>query len=318
MKNSSLFITTASWEPRFSDGVKEAFATSDFSSVLCFWFEEYGERTAEARASLADLCQSRNFLSVPLRFFSEADPQDRVKRPAHASTWRAIHKALGEALPGLDSFILDITTMPREVLWITLDLLTECGIPGAIIYHAAVSHGSWCGCEPEPPHIVPKLGGLPLINRPTKLLIASGYDEDRSEQFISTYEPIETLILFQDGVNEENVHRNEKQHKLRFGNRGASLRFESVDFYSADWGTKRTIEIASSFADGGNLILASLGPKPSAVALFEAHRLLPTSSLAYAPCRNYNPEYSVGMKQVVSIEWNGGIGDCRPALGELF
>jgi hypothetical protein len=95
-------------------------------------------------------------------------------------------------------------------------LLTEAGKPGKIVYHRANKHGAWCGCEPDRPHIVPKLGGIPSLDGPTKLLILSGYDEDRSEQLIASFEPDQTLILYQEGLHEENREKNEKKGSSRF------------------------------------------------------------------------------------------------------
>ena len=41
--------------------------------------------------------------------------------------------------------------------------------------------------------------------------------------------------------------------------------------------------------------MSSLGPKLSAVALYQIHKLHPSTALAYAPSQEYNREYSTGL-----------------------
>lgn len=303
MSKNKLFITIASWEPRFLLGAKRILDEDNPTSVLYFWFEEYGERTANARSLMDQMVTELPSQVVRLNWGPVTDEVGNKPIMAHASVWKTVYKALEEALNIGDEFILDITTMPRESIWIILDILADRGHKGVVKYHRAAGHGDWCGCEPGAPHIVPKLGGLPDSDFPTKLLIVAGYDQDRSEQFIAHYEPIETLILCQDGVNAENMQKNIERHKARFGNRGSSVKLQVVDCYSNDWGYSQILTIASEFGAGANLLMASLGPKTSAVALYRAHRELECTSLVYAPCGDYNANYSVGISDSLSIEW---------------
>lgn len=302
MKHNTLFITTASWEPRFIEGAKRIILPGNFAASRCLWFEEYGERTAPARKELLKLVAGIDHQEVELQLCSSIALEGSRPIPSYVTTWKAIHKMMAEVLPKMNSFVLDITTMPREALWITLDLLTDAGMPGKIVYHRAGKHGAWCGCEPDRPHIVPKLGGIPSLDGPTKLLILSGYDEDRSEQLIASFEPDETLILFQEGLHEENKEKNEKKHRLRFGNR-QTISFDSINCYAPDWGFARVQEVVSNYASDSNLILASLGPKTSAVSLYRLQRHFPKSGLIYSPCRSYNELYSEGIGETLSIDW---------------
>jgi hypothetical protein len=301
---SEIFITAASWEPRFIEGAKRVFEPGKFSEIICFLFQEYIDRTLDNKLLFGQLTAPLKPQYVLLPMYSTDGGEGKRRTPAYVTVWHEIRKALIK--PEFTSFVLDITTMPRETLWITLDLLTEAGIPGKIIYHRAAAHGDWCGTEPETPHIVPKLGGLPILDRPTKLMIISGYDEDRSEQFIAAYEPRETVILFQDfptGTNEENRVKNEERHKKRFGTHSKTVSLQGVDFYENDWGFKKTLHAAKEIGAQSNLILASLGPKTSAISLYRVHRNLPESCLIYAPCKNYNPDYSKGIGEMLSIDW---------------
>ena len=300
------FITAASWEPRFLLGAQRVFSEQHFSNVICFWFEEFADRTKENRELFRGLTEHVHLRDVPLPMYDSKDVHGSRNTPAYAIVWRRVRELFDELNGRVGSFVLDISTMPRELLWIVLDLLCDSNVSGRIVYHRAERHGEWCGAEPERPHIVPKLGGLPVLDRPTTLLIVSGYDGDRSEQFIASYEPQQSLILYQefpDGVNAENREKNEGRHKERFGNRGANIALSGINCYEADWGFQVILDAATELTKGANLILASLGPKTSAVSLYRVHRRLDESSLVYAPCRSYNESYSTGIGESLWLDW---------------
>jgi len=306
MNTGKLLISTASWEPRFLAGVRRILDQEQVAGALCFWFSEYGTRTAEAREEFAKLLSPRptHFIELPMYLTESRLGGHSI--PAYVVVWREINKAIMEWMGNYGSFILDITTMPREAMWMALDLLTEAAIAGKLVYHRAAEHGDWCGAEPEQPHIVPKLGGLPALNLPTRLMIVSGYDEDRSEQFIGSYEPCETVILFQEfvsGTHEENREKNEMRHRRRFGDRGRAIRFKGVNCYGPDWGFAQILAEAREFGKCSNLILASLGPKTSAISVYRVLRSLPEACLIYAPCRSYNLEYSKGIGETLALDW---------------
>jgi hypothetical protein len=94
----------------------------------------------------------------------------------------------------------------------------------------------------------------------------------------------------------------QKKHRLRFNNR-QTIGFDSVDCYGPDWGFARVEKIVSNFASDSNLILASLGPKTSAVSLYRLQRHFPKSGLIYSPCKDYNIACSEGIGDTLTIDW---------------
>lgn len=307
MKSKIAFLTCASWEPRFILGARQVFSEQAFSEVVCFWFEEFNRRTKENRGLLRKEAHGSHFEEVSLPMYNARDSKGGRRTPAYAVVWKQVRKVIDRLREVSDSFVLDISTMPRELLWIALDLLSDAGKTGRIVYHRAKEHGDWCGTEPGRPHIVPKLGGLAVLDHPTHLLVVSGYDGDRSEQFISSFEPPCSLILYQefpDGMNEENREKNEGRHRERFGTRGASVDLRGVNCYELDWGYSQIFEAAKQLGANANLILASLGPKTSAVSLYCVHRRLEASSLVYAPCHDYNEAYSTGLRESLWLGWD--------------
>ena len=297
MKKNVLYIATASWEERFLEGAKRVLEANQCTDALCFWFEDYEARTAEAREAFKKQFASLNPKFEKLKLLgAEGTP------PVHAEMWRRIFEVLADSLANKESFVFDITTTPRVALWIILDLLTEAKLPGIIYYHRAGKHGHWCGCEPDRPQLVPKLGGISSLEKETKLLVVTGFDEDRSEHFISHYEPTETLILLQEG-SETDAERNRDPHLKRFRGRPA-IQMVKMNSYAPDWGYATLEKEAVKFGSDSNLVLASVGPKTSAVSLYKLHRLLPHSSMVYSPCRDYNDEYSSGIGETLSLAWN--------------
>ena len=301
MSKRALFIATLSWEPRFLEGARRILRDGEFSDILCFWFKEFEGRTAEAKRNFA-----KEFADLNPRFemlqFSPPDASPRDIPAIEINLWKRIFEILAPITKEVSTFTFDITTTPREALWTVLDLLAEAGLLGSVVYHRALSHGHWCGGEPEPPHIVPKLGGISALDKPTKLLILTGFDDDRSKQFILHFEPTETLILLQEGIDPE-AEKSRRLHTSQFARRKA-IRLETFDSYSQDWGFARMKELAVPFSQESNLMLASVGPKTSAVALYQLHRLLPNSALVYSPCRDYNVNYSHGIGDTLRLRWD--------------
>lgn len=130
----------------------------------------------------------------------------------------------------------------------------------------------------------------------------TGFDEDRSEHFINYYEPTETVILLQEKFLKE-AERNIEPHLKRFQGRHG-IKILTTNSYTPDWGYASLEKIAVEFGQGANLVLASVGPKPSAVSLYHLHRLMPHSSMVYSPCREYNEDYSTGIGKTMRLVWN--------------
>jgi hypothetical protein len=300
-----LFIVTASWESRFLEGARRSLEKYDCSDVLCFWFSEFAERTAEARGEFKEQFGHFRLRFEELRLLPGARGADDDSPGLEAGVWRQIFLALNETTVDVDEFVFDITTTPRETLWVVLDLLTNKGMRGNVVYHRAAAHGAWCAAEPERPHIVPKLGGISGLDCPSKLLVVSGYDTDRVEHFVAHFEPDETAVMLQEGWPDEDLDKNQRRHEERLRNVDG-LKLYKMNSYGDDWGYSSLEAVAITLAARSNLVLASVGPKTSAVALYRIHRLIENSALVYSACREYNEEYSNGIGDSLWMAWEPG------------
>jgi|GEM_PF-4616931 len=295
--DKSVYFCSASWETRFLESAKRIIPQTRPSRILCYWFRDYAERTQENRNEFMKLFKDYDIEMIPLDLYIS----DSFSSSHEGALWRCIHEAIEDFVTSEGSFHFDITTIPREALWITLDLLKEKNIPGIIYYSQANSHGAWCSSNPNIPHIVPKLGGVAEFDRPTKLIILSGYDVERCDSLIMHYEPEATAIFLQEGYNED-FEKNQEPHKKRFS-REQNVELLKMNSYSSDWGYSTISKFAKSFGENANLLLASVGPKTSSVALYLLQQEMPNTMLVYSSARDYNMHYSEEIRDVLTFKW---------------
>jgi hypothetical protein len=112
------------------------------------------------------------------------------------------------------------------------------------------------------------------------------------------YEPKTTLLGVQTGNQFGNQSQNIDIHRSLISPESGVTQFD-VNAYSEDHG-KATIEaqLQPHLCDS-NVVMSSLGPKLSAVALYQIHKLHPSIALAYAPSQDYNREYSTGLGETL-------------------
>jgi hypothetical protein len=68
-----------------------------------------------------------------------------------------------------------------------------------------------------------------------------------------------------------------------------------VDAYGDDCGQAKIESVLGEYPTQTNVVMSTLGPKPSAVALYRIHKKWPQIALCYAPSREYNRTYSSGL-----------------------
>lgn len=281
-KRSRTLISVASWEERFLLGF-ERLNEKPFDQVIMFYYKEYMDRTASNRARIQAICKGENISLVPLSF---ADQQE---------SWKTIYTTLQAVNPSSSKFTVDLTTMPRETIWAVFDLVENLGGKADYVYHRPERyHDKWLSRDPGKPRLAYKLAGLSQFGLPTKLLILTGYDADRVKQLMAFFEPNETLLGIQIGEQFDNRHLNEEKHKDEFNKRAGVVYFD-VDAYSEDHGQTIIREIILPHVGLSNLVMSSLGPKLTAVALYKLHKEFPETALAYAPSNEFNPNYSKGI-----------------------
>ena len=121
---------------------------------------------------------------------------------------------------------------------------------------------------------------------------------ERTQQLITFYEPSVALIgLQKDSVDPMNAEQM-KRHREKFGE-NSRVRFFETDAYADDQGQRDIEGAISEVREAHNVILSSLGPKLSAVAMYRMQRTDPRLALAYAPSKEFSRDYSIGIGEML-------------------
>ena len=291
-------VTVASWEPRFIEGIKRTLEKWTCRRLLVYFIGEYGERTKETRDVLKQMVGKPSGFTVEERELSFGAP---------VAAWRMLEKDLGPAACIDDEVLLDLTTMPREIIWGALFWLQAAAAKVQYIYNGPEKYAkSWLARDPRHPRLVFKLAGTLEVGRQTALVAVTGFDENRCRQAVEFYEPARVVLAAQGGQQYDNNVRN---FGPKFTAGGIFIEHLEVDAFSDDHGYSALRGHVADLTQEHNVVLCSFGPKPSAIALYRLQREFPQSALAYIGCKEYNPEYSVGLGQTITgtMTWQSDV-----------
>ena len=200
---------------------------------------------------------------------------------------------------------IDITTMPRDIIWTLLFFLNQRPNHVLIRYYQPKSyHGSWLSKEPYSPRLLLKHSGIIELGKPQCVVLITGFAEERTRQIVSKFEPQKVVLCIQRGEQFNNNDRNEASiHELICKNIGVpDISSVEIDCYGADFG-KKTIDDLLSSLSAYNVIIASFGPKPSAIGVYMSYEDHPEIALCYVPCKEYNKEYCKGIGGLYTIDY---------------
>ena len=285
MKKCDSLITFASWEDRFRIGFDRNLKKAGVRKALVFYFASYADRTEENRQMVDEACKAKNIKYIPL----ELD----IDRPAN--NWLTVLDSIEDFIADCQGILIDISTMPREIIWYVLWLVEQSSIVVQYVYHSPQDYGDdWLSRDPRPPRLVYKLSGIALPSAKTALLVTVGFDLQRVKRLINWYEPNKLMIgiqvtsLFErnDTTMMEYRETLEKEYDCKI--------FE-LDAFADDQGMTEIQEVLEPLDSSYNIIMSSLGPKLTAITLYQLQRQNDRIGLVYAPSNQYNPDYSSGI-----------------------
>lgn len=285
MNEGTVLVAMASWEARFILGSRRLFEQNRPSRAILYYAEEYDNLSSDNRSQFADLCKQHNVLFEQQMVF--------LKSPV--KTWETLRRDLTSQTIASVNLIIDITTMPRDIIWQVFAFGDHMKCSLKYVYHRPEDYNKeWLSRDPERPRLVYKLSGEAEFGRPTTLIVLTGYDVRRTEQLIRFYEPRTTLLGVQTGSQFGNQSQNIDIHRSLISPESGVAQFD-VDAYAEDRGRAAIEAQLQPYLSNSNIVMSSLGPKLSAVALYQIHKLYPFIALSYAPSQDYNPEYSTGL-----------------------
>ena len=290
MSLTKAVIAVAGWEERFLLGSESDISVYRPAFFLCVVFAEFQAETRANRLHVQNACANQDIQYVEVE----------VRRSSPVYVWTKLREVfLVDEFRGAQ-VVVDITTMPREVIWWSFGSLQAACAQVSYVYHTPGKYApGWVTRDTDQPRLVYQSSGVSDFGRDTCLVLISGFDTDRAAQLIQFFEPTLTLIGTQTGEQFENQKANVERHKISL-RPSPKLVYFNVDAYGPDHGLSSLEEATATVRLGYNIVLASLGPKLSAVSLYHLQKRHDSLALAYAPSRQFNPEYSKGIGHAIT------------------
>lgn len=292
----NILISVLSWEDRFILGLEKNLESYQPSIVIIFCYQynmAWKDDNYEKTKSLVDKDRL-----VTINLNSE--------RPEE--TWAKFKDTIARYCSN-GRVLVDITTMTREAIWLTL---YNCRIVNAaleyIYFKPQLYSEDWLSRDPDRPRLLYKMSGIAKLGAPTLLVVTGGYDIQRLDSLIYNFEPKFTMLFFQEGNTERNK-KNYAECKALFNRKYGITNIYEYDAYdvnkSVDIITKKLNQrdnTGKTYINRCNIVLNSLGAKTSAITLFKIWIKYPHTALSYIPSKEYNKEYSVGISDYITGE----------------
>jgi hypothetical protein len=287
MNNYDYVFYCLGWEDRCLKGIEHTLSTHRIGEVKAISISEFSVKCIDVTSKLKNHEKWPQLTEAPLLISMEED----------FKAWKKIESLID----GLDlkgrSVLLDITTMPRFLIWFLCHFLEKSDANIDYIYYKPLDYADEPSftTDPREPRLILKHSGILYPNRKTVLLIQSGFDFDRVDQLIKKFEPEKVIFAYPQGNQFDNNVRNVRNSIGKFGYNEEQISFVEIDSFSGDHGFKTINESLVEFKDEYNVLMCSLGPKPSAIALFRLNLAIPEFGLVYIPVYSYGDMYSKGI-----------------------
>lgn len=288
---NSILITMAGWEDRYFLSCEKIISEERIVSVLSFFSMKYSQETHKFREKLRASCQEKGL------FFAEGE----LDFLSPAATWKTIYENVSGIDAKINHAVVDLSTMPREIIWIILDLLSEKGLKIKCVYGKPDTHASdWLTRDPGRPRLVFKLSGISKLGASTVLVIFGGYDIPRVRQLLAFFEPEHAIVCIPPDVPGKSQAVKEDDWRKEFAN-SSVVQLVELNAFDNDAVFTSLEPFVQRYRETNNLVLSSLGPKLSAIALFLLQRKYPDIALCYTPSGEVNLEYSKGLRETISV-----------------
>ncbi len=299
MRSISWLITMGSWEDRFFLGVEHLLKTDCPVGITVLYSRTFATQTADNRAKVAKIAATAGVICNEV----EVEFEDQVK------TYFSLEILLAELTSQLNSptsVFLDISTMPRELIWMCFTLCTDNALATRWAYFPPEEYGKeWLTKEPDAPRMVLRKSGITQYGKQTAVVIVTGFDSERVMKAITYFEPGVVKLGVQIGEQYENLKRNADEQRKQLRPELCDISTFDIDAYLKDHGEQILNDVIDSLLITHNVLLTSQGPKPSAVAAFQIATSRPEVGLFYVPALEYNPQYSKGIRTDLVVQ--GGV-----------
>jgi hypothetical protein len=271
---NNILIIFPSWEERSILGFQQDIEKySDLDKVVLFKFEVSAHpiETDKNISEIKHICSNKNIIS-----------DDVIIPKAEVEKWRKLEEFTKE-LDVNNNIFIDITTMPRSIIWTLFFFFKQKYEQVTVIYHKPEAYSNtWLAKDPDTPQLLFKHSGIIEFGKPTTLFVLAGYDEDRVVQLINYYEP-------------QNIIIGECNPRKRCSYGAVNAEIFNIDEYDDTCGYNIIETKIKNILETSNLIVASLGPKTGAISVYQCFMKCPQLALAYVPCKEFNINYCNGI-----------------------
>lgn len=286
--SSKILITSLGWEPRFLAGIDDILKSYVPDNVVIFKPSSFfSEITDRSKASLSSKLRGLKIAHAYYEFGSDN----------HVGIWNVALNALA-SIPSDAEIILDITTMPRYLIWACLHGLERIKSKLTCVYYPPESYGEWLSADTGKPQMVFRHSGIAYPDLPTSLILFSGFDLSRAQHFVDFFEPRKIVLITQKGDQLDNSSRCVSQLSG-----GAEIQVEKLDAYSDPVSLKNDMQnLINVDLEDFNIVATSVGPRPSIIALYLLNRAESSVGLVHANAHQYNKDYSFGINVSAKYE----------------
>ena len=281
---NDLLISFASWEDRYRLGFDRNIKNNQILKALVFSFDAYTDLTRNSMNEVTQLCKNNNIEFASMKLSTDQP----------SSNWKKIIESICETIKECQGLLIDISTMPREIIWYILWLTEQESISVRYVYYSPEKYGDWVSRDPRPPRLVYKLSGIALPSAKTALLITTGFDLQRVRRLINWFEPAKLMIgvqiASQFSRNDETIIKYRDMLEKK-----PNCDIFELDAFDTDRGMEAIKNQLESIDSSYNIIMSSLGPKLTSVSLYMIKRNREEIGLVYTPSAQYNPDYSRGI-----------------------
>lgn len=292
---NKLLIICPSWEERSLLGFYKSCENYGFNHVIAVIKKSaiHPDTTGECIEKISEYCKKNRIVIDELPWNNSP-----------IIDWNTIKKNVND-IPSETSVYIDITTMPRDIIWTLFFFVRQKFELFEILYYHPLSYNSdWLSREPVNPRLLLKHSGIMQLGKPTCTVIVTSFDLTRIEQLVTKFEPQKIVLCNTIGNQFDNQERNNPKKQIATCKSVgvADVSYEEIDAFNGDFGLKKINTILDSLSNY-NVILASFGPKTTAISTYLAHISHPEIALCYVPCRQYNIEYSNGLGEGLRYQY---------------
>ncbi len=266
---SRAYISFTSWEDRFFH-TYEHDTKNTFNKIILFNYKD-GHHIDEKYEGMVKISNPETVnLSI-----------DNNKE-----NWETIKRTIEES--GINEALINISTMPRNIIFFLLHFLKVNDINAETIYYNAEKHDTNLTENPQLPQLVLQHSGVFESKNSTILVVLLGYDEERLYQLYNYFEP-EKIVIFS-----EKQHKTTINKELNFNFDGIQSEEYQVNSFEKDNVFNSLEDKVTPLLQTHNIILCSLGPKLSSVEVFKYNNKHQEVALCYVSSAIYSLTYSAG------------------------